>query len=293
MSKNNNTTPQKKNRSIHISSTVSMSMVLFLIGLVSLLYFVARDLSVFVKENINLSIVLDDGVNKAYSQRIENYLEDSPFAKSVEYVSKEDALKDHIESLGENPEDFLGYNPLKASLEVKLNAKYANNDSVKMIEAKLKTFEHINQVVYQKDMVDLVNDNVSKIGFILLSIALVLLMVSVALINNTVRLGIYSNRFLINTMKLVGATSGFIRKPYLKSAFWGGLIASMISLILMAVLVYYGMLQFGMDILMIQPLTLITVSLIVIVSGIILTVVSTYFAVGRYLKMKTNDMYYI
>lgn len=293
MSKNINRTPQKKNRSIHISSTVSMSLVLFLIGLVSLLYFVARDLSAFVKENINLSIVLDDGVNKAYIQRIDKYLTASPFTKSVEYVSKEDALKDHIASLGENPEDFLGYNPLKASLEVKLKAKYANTDSVKMIESKLKAFEHINQVAYQKDMVNLVNDNVSKISLVLLAIALVLLMVSVALINNTVRLGIYSNRFIINTMKLVGATPGFIRKPYLKSAFWGGLLASVISLIFMSALVYYGMLQFGMNILMIQPLTLITVSLIVIISGIVLTVVSTYFAVGRYLKMKTNDMYYI
>ena len=293
MSKNNYTTPQKKNKSIHLSSTVSMSLVLFLIGLVSLLFFVARDLSVIVKENINLSIVLDDGVNKAYSQRIEKYLETSAFAKSVEYVSKEDALKEHIASLGENPEDFLGYNPLKASLEVKLNAKYANTDSVKMIETKLKTFEHINQIAYQRDMVDLVNDNVSKISLVLLSIALVLLMVSVALINNTVRLGIYSNRFLINTMKLVGATPGFIRKPYLKSAFWGGLIASLISLTLMAALVYYSMFQFGMNILMIQPSTLITVSLIIIVSGIVLTVTSTFFAVGRYLKMKTNDMYYI
>ena len=293
MSKNKNTTPQKKNRSIHISSTVSMSLVLFLIGLVSLLYFVARDLSVFVKENINLSIVLDDGVNTAYTQRIEKYLEASSFAKSVEFVSKEDALQDHIASLGENPEDFLGYNPLKASLEVKLNAKYANTDSVKMIESKLKTFEHINQVAYQKDMVDLVNDNVNKISLVLLSIALVLLMVSVALINNTVRLGIYSNRFIINTMKLVGATPGFIRKPYLISAFWGGLIASIISLIFMSALVYYGMLQFGMDIRMIQPLTLILVSGIVIASGIVLTVISTYFAVGRYLKMKTNDMYYM
>lgn len=293
MNKNFNTTPPKKNKSIHLSSTVSMSLVLFLIGLVSLLYFVARDLSVFVKENINLSIVLDDSVNKAYSQRIEKYLLASPFAKSVEFMSKEDALKEHIASLGENPEDFLGYNPLKASLEVKLNAKYANADSVKVIESKLKTFEHINQVAYQKDMVDLVNDNVHKISLVLVSIALVLLMVSVALINNTVRLGIYSNRFLINTMKLVGATPGFIRKPYLKNALWEGLIASLISLVLLTALIYYGMMQFGMDLLMIQPTTLILVSGIVIVSGIVLTLISTYFAVGRFLKMKTNDMYYI
>jgi len=178
-------------------------------------------------------------------------------------------------------------------LEVKLNAQYANTDSVKMIETKLKTFEHINQVAYQKDMVNLVNDNVSKISLILLSIALALMLVSVALINNTVRLGIYSNRFLINTMKLVGATPEFIRKPYLKTAFWGGLIAAIISLLLITALLYYGLLQFGMNILMIEPTTLIIVSAIVILSGVILSVISTFFAVGRYLKMKTNDMYYI
>lgn len=293
MRKNNNTKPKKKFRSIHISSTLSMSLVLFLVGLVSLLLFVARDISVFVKENINLSIILDDDINSSYTQRIEKYLTASPFAKSVEYVSKEDALKDHIASLGENPKEFLGYNPLKASLEVKLKANYANPDSVASIETKLKAFEHIDRIAYQKDMVSLVNENVKKVSLVLLGFAIVLLIVSVALINNTVRLGVYSNRFLINTMKLVGATHWFIRKPYVISGILNGLIAAVISLFMLAAMVYYIMFEFGMTGMMINPLTMVIVSLIVIVSGIVLTSTSSYFAVGRYLKMKTHDMYYV
>ena len=292
MSRKNQEKPKKRFRSIHLTSTLSMSLVLFLVGLICLLLFVARDVSVYVKENINLSIVLDDEISNSYKQRIEKYLTSASFAKSITYVSKEDALKDHIESLGEDPKDFLGYNPLKASIEVKLKAGYATPDSVAVIEAKLNTFEHIDRIAYQKDIVSLVNENVKKASLVLLGLAIVLLIVSVALINNTVRLGVYSNRFLINTMKLVGATNWFIRKPYLLSGMLNGLFASLISLLMLAGMVYYIMIEFGLTGLALNPLTIILVSLIVIVSGVVLTTVSSYFAVGRYLKMKTHDMYY-
>jgi len=278
---------------IHLTSTISMSLVLFLVGLVFLLLFVARDMSTYVKENINLSIILDDGIRSSDVKRIEDYLKTSPYAKTVEYISKADALKDHISSLGENPQDFLGYNPLKASLEVKLHALYANNDSVSVVEQKLKTFDHINRVVYQKDMVSLVNDNVKKVSFILLGLALVLLIVSIALINNTIRLSLYSNRFLINTMKLVGATPWFIRKPYMVSSMINGLIASFISIFLLAGIVYFVQYQFGISTLFANYLNFIFVGLIVIISGVILAGSSSYFAVGRYLKMRTNDMFSI
>jgi len=291
MSKNKN--PKMKLRSIHLTSTLSMSLVLFLIGLISLLLFVARDVSTFVKENINLSIVLDDEISNSYTQRIEKYLNAAPFAKSVTFVSKEDALKDHIASLGDDPKDFLGYNPLKASIEVKLKAGYANTDSVSGIEKKLKAFEHIDRIAYQKDLVSLVNDNVRKASFVLLGLAIVLLIVSIALINNTVRLGIYSNRFLINTMKLVGATHWFIRKPYLKNSLLNGLLAAIISLFMLYGMIYYILVEFGLSGFSMNPVTIVIVSFIVIFSGIILTVISSYFAVGRYLKMNTNDMYLV
>jgi len=258
-----------------------------------MLLFVAHDLSIYVKENINLSIILDDNINSNSEQRIQTYLLGAPFTKSVEYISKDDALKDHIANLGENPEDFLGYNPLLASLEVKLNAVYANNDSVNKIESKLKAFKDIKRVVYQKDIVSLVNENVSKMSLVLMALAAILLFVSVALINNTVRLSLYSNRFLINTMKLVGATPWFIRRPYIISSMINGVVASVISLFLLFGVINFIQFQFGMTGMIIQPLTAVTVSSIVILLGVSLAAISSFFAVGRYLKMNTNDMYFI
>jgi len=276
---------------IHLTSTISMSMVLFLVGLVLLLLFVAHDMSTYVKENINLSIIMDDASGRTDAQRIETYLKSSPYAKTVEYISKEDALKDHIASLGDNPKDFLGYNPLKASIEIKLHALYANNESVSLIESKLKAFEHISRVVYQKDMVSLVNDNVRKLSLILIGLAVILLFVSIALINITIRLSLYSDRFLINTMKLVGATPWFIRRPYIGSSMVNGFAASIISIILLTGVVYFVHYEFGMPGTFIQPLTAIIVSSIVIFLGMSLTAISSYFSVGRYLRMNINDMY--
>jgi len=292
MSKNRTTKPRKI-KSIHATSTISMSLVLFLIGLVSLLLFVARDMGVYVKENINLSLILSDETTPTDRIRIQKYLESAVYTKSVEYVSKDNALKDHIASLGENPKEFLGYNPLKASLEVKLKAAYANPDSVAVIENKLKTFSNINQTAYQKDLVSLVNENIRKVSYVLLGLAIALLLVSVTLIHNTVRISVYSNRFLINTMKLVGASKGFIRKPYLIRGVINGLVSAFISLALLAGAVYYVIYEFGMTALALQPLTTVYVISIVVLSGVLLTVFSSYIAVGRYLKMKANDMYYI
>lgn len=281
----------KKIKNIHFSSTISMSLVLFLIGLVSLLLFVAHDMSVYVKENINLAIILDDNAKKAEITRVENFLNSAGYAKDIDFVSKEDALKEHIASLGDDPEDFLGYNPLKASLEVKLKADYANPDSVKMIESKLKTFDAIERIAYQKDLIGLVNDNVRKISFVLLGLAMVLLIVAVALINNTVRLSIYSNRFLINTMQMVGATNWFIRKPYVRKSILNGLMSAFISIIILGIVVYYVMFEFGLNSLSLNPVSAIFVSVIVFLSGIVLMATSTYLSIGRYLKMNTNDMY--
>lgn len=290
---NKNQSIKNKFKANHITSTFSMSLVLFLVGLVSLLLFVARDLSVQVRENINLSIILEDEISPSYRQRIQKFMETAPFTKSVVYVSKDDALKEHIASLGEDPQDFLGYNPLKASLEVKLNAEYANTDSVTVIESKLKAFDDINRIAYQKDLVSLVNENVRKISFVLLGLAVVLLIVSMALINNTIRLSIYANRFMINTMKLVGATSWFVRKPYIIKGVLSGVVAALISLVLLSAMLYYVLVQFGLTGFSINPLTAIYVSLIVIVSGVLLTALSSYIAVGRFLKMNRNDMYFV
>jgi cell division transport system permease protein len=284
---------QLKFKNIHFTSTLSMSLVLFLVGLVSLMVFVARDAAVMMKENITLSIILDDDISNQGINRIEDYLKSTPYTKSTNYISKEEALKDHIQSLGDDPEKFLGFNPLLASIEVHLNAGYANPDSVKMIETRLKSFEHIEKIAYQKDMVSLVNDNVRKVSTILLGIAVVLLLVSIALINNTIKLSVYSNRFLINTMKLVGATSWFIRKPYVKTGIINGIIAGIISIILLTLVVFYVQYEFGISGFALNPGSAIYVSLIVLISGIGLSALSAYLSVGKYLKINTNDLYLV
>lgn len=294
MSKKNYTKRQKQSFwNMHLTSTISISLVLFLIGLTCLLLLGANDMSRHIKENIKLSVVLDNGIEDSYMKRIERYFTMSPYAKSVEYISKEKALDELISSLGEDPRDVLGHNPLMASIEVKLNAEYANNDSVAMIEGKLKTFDHINRVVYQKDMIGFVNENVRKVSIALLAVALILLIISIALINNTVRLSIYSNRFLINTMKLVGATPWFIRKPYIRKSIWNGIIASLLAIGYLAIVVYYARERFGFEGLTIAPLTIAVVCGTVIITGIFITGFSSYMAVGRYIRMNTNDMYFV
>lgn len=280
-------------KNIQVTAIFSMSLVLFLIGMVSMLLFVARDMSDQIKENINLSLVLKDDISASGVKRIEQYLKNSDFTKSIEYISKEDALKEHIESMGENPADFLGYNPLSASYEVKLQSDYANVDSVAKIEQKLKVFKDIDRVSYQKDMVNMINDNIARISLILLGIATMLLLISIALINNTIRVSIYANRFLINTMKLVGATPWFIRMPYIKQGMLNGFFASILSLVLLGALMAYVLRETGIDLMELKTSTLISVSAIVLVVGVSLTAFSSYLAVGRYLRMQTNDMYFV
>jgi len=278
---------------IHLTSTISMSLVLFLIGLVSLLLFMARDLSTEIKENISLSVVLNEHVSDAHTTRIQQYLERSKFVRSVDFISKEEALKEHIQTMGDDPEKYLGYNPLMASFEIKLKADYANTDSVEVFESRLKVFEGINRIAYQKDIVNLVNDNITRISFMLLAVATILMLISITLMNNTIRVSIYANRFLINTMKLVGATPWFIRKPYIIRGMTNGLLASLISLGMLALMLLYIRNNIGMNLFTLHTRTIVEVSAIVVVLGIVLTAMSSYAAVGRYLRMQTNDMYFV
>ncbi len=278
---------------IHITSTLSMSMVLFMIGMVILLIFVAREMSTRLRENISMSLILRDEISSTDLTRIQQYLDNSPFARENKYISKEDALKEHITSLGEDPSKFLGFNPLMASIEVKLYADYATVDSVENIETKLRKFNSIERIAYQKDIVAMVNDNIARISFVLLGFAIVLLLISVALINNTIKVSIYANRFLINTMKLVGATPWFIRKPYIIRGMINGFLASLISLAMLGGLMYYIAGETDINLFSLSAGTLAAVAAIVIILGQVLTASSSYFAVGRYLRMKTNDMYFV
>ena len=208
-----------------VTSCISTTLVLLLLGMVVFFVLAAHNLSVYVKENINFSIVISDDMKERDILRLQKNLNKEPFVKSTEYISKKQALEEQTEAMGTDPQEFLGYNPFSASIEVKLKSAYANTDSIAKIEKQIRKntdIQDIQDVLYQKELVNAVNDNIRKISLLLLGLAVILTLISFALINNTIRLAVYSKRFLIHTMKLVGANWSFIRRPFLRRNFWTG-----------------------------------------------------------------------
>ncbi len=276
-----------------LTSTISIALVLFILGLIALIGIMASEISMYVKENIGFSIVLKDNLKENDINRMQKQLETTKFVKSVTYLSKEQALKELTAELGENPEEFLGFNPLQASLEVKLNARYANSDSLQWIEKKLNSYSGISDIAYRKDLIQLVNENVQRIGAILLLFAGILMIISFALISNTIRLSAYSKRFLIHTMKLVGATPGFIRRPFIISNIINGIVASVLAIGMLTGCIYYLSSAVDNFSILMSLNYLLSVYVIVFILGIFLTAVSAYFAVNKYIRMNQDDLYYV
>ncbi len=278
---------------MHFTATVSIALVLFLVGLIAFLLAFAQEMVQYTKEHVSLSVVLNDNAAEADVARLERYLSVCDFAKRYEYISKEQALQEHIDGMGEDPTELLGFNPLRASVEIYLNADYANNDSIEAIKGKLQTFQGIDEFVYQKDLVQLVNQNVSKVSLILAGIALVLLFISIALINNTIRISVYSRRFLINTMKLVGARAGFIRRPFMRRSAWNSVVAALLALVLLGGAVYYVQTEIGGLMNLYTWQIIVPVVAVVFAFSFLIMMCSTFCAVNRYLRMKTDDLFYV
>jgi cell division transport system permease protein len=276
-----------------LTSTISISLVLFLLGIVVLLGLFANNLSVYVKENLSFSIVLSEDMRDSQVLNLQKKLEASPFVKSSVFISKEQAVKELEEEIGENPEIFLGYNPLLPSIEIKLNSAYANNDSISLIEKKMRRDTNIRDVLYRKDLLQLVNDNVKQLGLILLFFSIAMLVISFALISNTIRLSVYSQRFLIHTMKLVGATGSFICRPFIYRNMIVGIIAAVIAMSLLTGLLYYLTREITDFIGLINPDMLLVVFVILITLGIVISVTATFFAINHYLKMEFDKLHYI
>ena len=276
-----------------ITSTISISLVLFLLGLIALLSSMTKNLSTYIKENMHFSIILTDEMNDTDIKKLQKKIESSPYAKSTEYKTKEQAAAEMVSELGENPETFLGFNPFSASIEVKLKAEYANNDSITVIEKQLKEITNIRDISYREDLLDSVNKNIKKISFALVILVGLLLIISLSLISNTIRLMIYSKRFLIHTMKLVGASNSFIRKPFIYSTTLTGILAAIIAMGLLLCLIYYGLQGLSYLSELININSLIFVFSIIMVLGILISIIATYFAVNRYLRLKEDDLYHI
>lgn len=277
-----------------LTSTISISLVLFILGIVVLMGILATRLSMYVKENMGFSIVLKENVKELQVKKLQKKLDIAPYVRATQYISKEDALKELEVELGENPKDLLGFNPLQASIEVKLRSDYAHPDSLVWIEKGLrKGTVAIDDIVYQKDLIQLVNDNIRRISFMLLGLAVVLMLISFALISNTIRLGAYSKRFIIHTMKLVGATPAFIRKPFIISNIINGIIGAFIAMALLSGCVYYLLTEFDNLYTLIDISSLFWVFVIVLLLGVVLTAISAWFAVNRYIRMDRDNLYYV
>ena len=276
-----------------ITTTISTTLVLVLLGIIVLFVLTAQNLSTYVKENINISVLISDDLDSQQIQKMGESLRKSPYAKSVQYISKEDALKEEIIAQGIDPTEFLGTNPYTASFEVKINASHADPDSISAAVKELKGNTDVVDVIYSKDLIRSVNDNLRKASIILLIIAGLFTYISFALINNTVRLTIFSKRFIINTMKLVGASWNFIRRPFLSQ----GLILGIISAIIADGLLIgglYWLYKFEPQIsavINLQAIAIVTAS--VFFFGIVITFLCTFFSLNKYLRMSSNDLYYI
>lgn len=276
-----------------ITSTISISLVLVLLGITILILFMGNGLSRFVKENMSFNVMLSADVSDNEISRIRKNLDAQPFVKSSRFISKEEAKDQLIKDLGEDPEELLGYNPAQDCIEIFLHSEYANSDSIAIINGVIRQNTNVTDLLYQQEAIDLINENLSKVMAVLLILAAILLFISFTLIRNTIRLSIYSKRFLINTMKLVGATGGFIRKPFVVNNIITGVVAGVIADLIIFVMITY----FSREYADIQPILsrfdIAVIFGLVILLGVVISTVATAFAVTRYLKMKSDQLYYV
>ena len=276
-----------------VTLCISTAMVLVLLGMVVFSVLGSRNLSQWVKENLTVTVMLGDDVSVNDAKRLCRDLYHRPYSKNIDYISREQALEEQTEAMGSDPSEFLGVNPFPATLELQMNSEYANRDSLKWIAAELKKNPRVTDVTYQVDLMDSVNRNLAKVNMVLLVLALLLTFVSFSLINNTVRLSVYSRRFLIHTMKLVGASWNFIRRPFVRQALLVGIIAAILAIAVLGGCVY-GLYYYEPSILTIITWRELSVTAVaVLLFGIIITVTCTYISVNRFLRMSAGELYKI
>jgi len=280
-----------KLRSSYVTLVVSVSLVLFLLGILGLVIINARELSDYFRESLSFSVILDEEIKEADIRMLKKDLDAKEFVKLTEYISKEDAAVKLKEELGEDFISFLGYNPLSPTIDVYLHAGYTNPDSIAVIEKYLLEFPVVSEVYYQESVLHLINENISKIGLFLGVLSLFLFLIALTIINNTVRLSVYSKRFIIRTMQLVGATRGFVRRPFLIRSIFHGLLAAIVSLLLLMTMLYLVEREF-FRLFTFENINLLLLLMgVIIVTGVVINLISTYFAVNRYLSISEDKLY--
>ena len=288
---------RKSTRSRHglqvLTLCISTTMVLILLGMVVFSVLMARNLSAYVKENLTVTVMLRDDVSVNDAHLLCRDLYHRPYSRNIDYISKQQAQKEQSEAMGSDPSEFLGFNPFVATLEIQMKADYVNRDSLKWISKELKKNTRVTDVAYQEDLMDKVNTNLQKINMVLLVLAVLLTCVSFSLINNTVRLSVYSRRFLIHTMKLVGASWGFIRWPFMRQTIFVGIIAAILACGALAGCAY-GLYSFEPGIVAILTWRELAITgAAVFIFGIVITAFCSYLSVNKFLRMTAGEIYKI
>jgi len=280
-------------RGSFITTTLSMTLVLFLLGIVGYLILNAQRLSEHVRENINFSVRLQEDAREPDVIAFKKNLDKLSFVRYTEYIPKDKAAENLVEDLGEDFMDILDENPLWSSIDLYLESNYANPDSVEVIEKRIRQYENlVEDVSYQKDLLYAVNKNIRNISFVFLGFAVLLILISFALINNTIRLMVYSKRFLIRTMRLVGAAKPFIRRPFVWSGVWQGVFSAFIASAMLAGLIDLFNKEFA-DVISLSELSIVIPLFIIVLGlGVIISYISTLFSVNKYLRIKSEKLYY-
>lgn len=277
-----------------VTLCISTTMVLTLLGLVVLSVLTARNLSDYVRENLTLTVVLGDSVGEADGRAYGMELAKRHYVKHVEYISKEQALREQTAAMGTDPSEFLGMNPFVATIELQVQAAYANPDSLRVITKMLKKNRaQVSEVAYQEDLTDQVNRNLQQALVVLLALAVLLIIISYSLISNSVRLSVYSRRFAIHTMKLVGASWGFIRQPFLQQALTIGLVSSVLACLVLGGVVW-GLYTYqpGVEEVVTWQELVITAAAVV-VAGFVMMLLCSWLSVNKFLKMTAGEIYKI
>jgi cell division transport system permease protein len=278
-------------RASYITSIISIMLVLFMLGLLGMIILHGKKLSDYVRENISISLMLKEDVSDELVQGYMKRLQKTSYVKQAEFISREQAAKELSNELGEDFVQFLGYNPLPATIDIQLRAGYANTDSIARIERQVLSSNFVKEVVYQKSLIDQVNSNISKISLVIVSFSLILMLISIILINNTIKLSIYAKRFLIRSMQLVGATENFIRRPFIQKSILHGIIAAVIADLLLLGTLFVARQRIP-EIIALQDFTVFAIFFLgVLVVGVILSAISTWFSVNKFLRMKIDNLY--
>jgi len=290
MSRNHNIS-RRSITSAYILTTISLTLVLFMLGSVGWLVLNSKKLSDTVKEHITFTIVLHDEINPEDLTILQDEIRSMQYVKTFRFISKDQAAEEFSKQVGEDFVSLIGYNPLLPSIEATLHAQYASTPFIQLVESKLGKNPWVKEVIYEKSLIHLVNQNIRNISIIILGFSALLFLIAISLINNNVRLLVYSKRFIIRTMQLVGATRRFIRKPFLYKSILQGLITGILANGLILGIIYLANKELKEINLFLTYDLLLYLFICVILTGIIINWICTFFALNRYLRLSTDSLY--